>query len=383
LAEELMAAARVQTGIPEIIDSEIREPLEHLLVSLNTEAELSEAGVDGIQTLIMRVLRNRLRMERDLRRHPEIGDQQIVRPLILTGGPRSGTTKLHKMLAASGDFIVLLCWQGMCPALRSGERDEDPTERIREADDRVRWFNEHAPKARLIHELSTFEVEEENLIFEHRFWAPYLAPWLNVPGYVAWYMGNNDFRGELSYLKRTLQYLQWQFHDGDPRPWLLKSPAYPGYEPLLREVFPDATFAATHRDPLQVMGSGNSLIASFQAAYSDADRKANIGPGLLEGLSTTWNNHMAARESHPEISILDIGYPDMSNHAEQVVERVYAHAGLPLSDRAREVMRTWELANRQHKHGAHTYSLDDFGVTPEAIRERMQRYIARFGAYWS
>jgi hypothetical protein len=135
---QLMRSAREQCGLDEVIDTAIEEPLARLLQSLNDEAQLTEAGAAAMERHILRVLRNRLRMQRDFRRHPEINEQLIVRPLILTGGPRSGSTKLHKMLAASGDFIVLPCWQGISPALHTGERTEDPAARIHEADDRVR-----------------------------------------------------------------------------------------------------------------------------------------------------------------------------------------------------------------------------------------------------
>jgi LPS sulfotransferase NodH len=42
-------------------------------------------------------------------------------PLILVGSPRTGSTKLQKLLAASGD------------------RKEDPATRIEETEDCVRW----------------------------------------------------------------------------------------------------------------------------------------------------------------------------------------------------------------------------------------------------
>ena len=157
-AGELLAAACEQTGILDVDDSEIEERLSGALSALNSEARLSEEGAKGMQGFLIRILRNRLRWKRDLKNHPEINEQKIVRPLIMACGPRSGSTKMHKMVTAGGDFITLPCWQGMCPSLRSGNRIEDPTPRIREADDFVRWFNSRAPSAKMIHPLSTLEV---------------------------------------------------------------------------------------------------------------------------------------------------------------------------------------------------------------------------------
>jgi Sulfotransferase family len=379
-AAQLLAAARGETGI-DIDDSEMQERLDHALQALNTQAQLSAEGALGMRGWVMRILRNRLRFKRDLANHPEILQQQIVRPLIMACGPRSGSTKMHKMLAAGGDFKVMYCWQGMCPALRTGNRIEDPTPRMREADAFARWFDSRAPKAKLIHHLDTLEIEEENLIFEHHFQGQYMAPFVNVPDYVTWYMATYDFEYEMRFLKPWLQYLQWQFHDNDPRPWLIKNPSYVGNEPDILKVFPDATLITTHRDPVKVVSSGNSLTTEFQKAYSDADFRLPTGPAMIAGIAATWARHVANRKAHPGMRILDIGYPDTTKHAEKVVERIYAHYGKPLSDRACNAMHVWEHENTQHKHGAHQHSLEGYGINEEMIRHAFRDYIAEFGAY--
>ena len=110
-ARQLMAKARAATGI-DILDSAIEVPLAQLLKSLNAEAQLTEDGARAFEKRLLRVLNNRLRMERDFRNHPEINDQKIIRPLIMTGAARTGSTKLAKLFSASGDFLYFTCWQG-------------------------------------------------------------------------------------------------------------------------------------------------------------------------------------------------------------------------------------------------------------------------------
>ena len=60
----------------------------------------------------------------------------------------------------------------------------------------------------------------------------------------------------------------------------------------------------------------------------------------------------------------------------RVVERVYAHAGMTLTDAARADMLRWDAENAMHKHGAFTYSLDDVGLDEREIRQRMSDYFA-------
>ena len=219
------------------------------------------------------------------------------------------------------------------------------------------------------------------MLFEHHFQGQYMAPFVNVPSYVSWYMAKYDFVHELRFLKQWLQYLQWQFHDGDQRPWLIKNPTYVGYEPDIMKVYPDATLVTTHRDPVQVVSSGNSLTTEFQKAYSDADFRMQTGPAMIAGVAGTWSRHMAARREYPEIKRLDIGYSDTTKRAEVMVEKIYSHYGMPLSDRARQAMSTWEMENRQHKHGAHRHSLEGYGITEEMIRLAFGDYIEQFGEY--
>ena len=61
-----------------------------------------------------------------------------------------------------------------------------------------------------------------------------------------------------------------------------------------------------------------------------------------------------------------------------VVERIYAHFGLPLAASARNAMQAHVEANPKGRHGAHEYKLEDWGLTPEHVRERFAPYAERF-----
>ena len=380
-ARQLMAKARAATGI-DILDSAIEVPLAQLLKSLNAEAQLTEDGARAFEKRLLRVLNNRLRMERDFRQHPEINDQKIIRPLIMTGAARTGSTKLAKLLSASGDFLYFKCWQGQSMALISGDRNEDPAQRIRIADEENRYFDEHAPLARLIHRYSTFEPEEETLFYEHLLFAPFTMTVAFVPGYVQWYMEQRDIDAELVYLTRCFKYFKWQFHDGDPRPFLLKTPIYNGSDVYLKKHFPDAILLTTHRDPVSVISSSVSLQVVFKKGYSDVDLTKVLGPMLLEGLAMGVDQHLDVREQHPDIAIYDVNYSMLTRNAERVIAEIYTHAGMTLSDKSRHAMLDWDRENAQHKGGMHHHTLADFLLTPEMVNKRFEKYIARFGVYF-
>jgi hypothetical protein len=378
-ARQLMAKARELTGIPDIIDGEIEEALDRLLQSLNTESKLSEVGALAVEQRLLRILSNRLRMQRDFILHPEIDEQQIVRPLILTGGARTGSTKLHKLLAASGDFIFLPFWQGYSLSLRSGRRDESAADRIREASEFIDWYYTQAPKAKLTHEWSTFEPEEEILIFEQcdSLYAPFVGTYAFAPSFLKWWV-TRDPKKQLLFVKRALKYLQWQFYDGDSRPWLLKCPIYQGQEDFLAEVYPDASFIVTHRHPVSTVASAASMSHIVQRSHSDSVEKQESGTMFLDSFLMSLQRHLAIREQHPELKLLDISYAELTGNAGRVAEQVYAHAGIPLSQKAKQAMHTWDIENKVHKLGSHDYSLEEMSLTREMVESKYREYIDRF-----
>jgi hypothetical protein len=62
-----------------------------------------------------------------------------------------------------------------------------------------------------------------------------------------------------------------------------------------------------------------------------------------------------------------------------VVRAAYARFGETLSGEAEAAMAAHLAASPKGRHGRHAYELADFGLAPEEVRERFQRYTERFG----
>jgi hypothetical protein len=84
--------SRAETGLDDFGDDWFREPLTVLLDALNHEAHLSPMGRVSVHTQVVDLLKNRLLIQDTLRRHPEIHDLEVQRPIIIAGLPRTGTT---------------------------------------------------------------------------------------------------------------------------------------------------------------------------------------------------------------------------------------------------------------------------------------------------
>lgn len=366
---QLMAKAR-DIACVDLIDDEVVEPLTVLVRALNTEARLDFEGARAFEAKFLRLLVNRLRMKRDFLAHPEIAEQEIAGPLVVMGVARSGTTKLQKVLAASGDFNFLTFWQNFNWASVSGEPNEPLDARIAEAEAFCQWYDERSPETKLGHQFRALEPEEEGPLSEGCFVAPSFIGYAEMPSYAAW-MGARPRSIFFTFLRDVLKYLQWQGLASPGKPWLLKSPNYNGHELAIRNIFPKARFVVANRSPLETLASMCKLLRCFRQAYGSPEVDNAL---IVEGNYRSMDAHLENRAAHPDLPILDLCFEDIVGDLPTSIERIYAHAGLPLREPAREAMLARDATNRMHKLGGFRYTLAEAGLQEHVIRQRMAPY---------
>ena len=368
-AQGLMAKAREVTGIS-TIDNDVVEPLTVMVKSLNEESQLHEQGAAAIRNRLLRLLCNRLRLERDFAAHPEIAEQQIRAPIVICGMGRTGSTKLQKMLAASGDFNWLPYWQVHNPALISGSRDELPKPRIKDADDWCIWFDRMSPESKYGHATETHEPDEESYMLEMSLRTGCFMGWSEIPGYLQW-LFTHDIAAQFHYLKRLLQYLQWQGLHSQEKRWILKCPLYFGIEPLLLSVFPDTCLVMTHRHPKETMPSSVRLLECFHMPFTNSGVDAQA---MLAGFAAQIGQHMQVR-AQGKVPYLDLAFKQIITDVPGVMRRLYAHCGVELRESSLQKIVDWNTANPMNKSGVHKYSLADYGFTEAMIDDAFAGYI--------
>ena len=117
------------SGLQDYGDMSFVKGLEAAVAGINA-AKLTKMGVMQAQQVVLPILINRLRVEGLVKKHPEILDIEISRPIILTGLPRSGTTHLHNLLAADSSLRSLPYWEALepIPAAQEWARERGPAE---------------------------------------------------------------------------------------------------------------------------------------------------------------------------------------------------------------------------------------------------------------
>ena len=133
----LLGAARRSSGLDDFGDPWFRQGLEVLTGALEDEAELSTLGRILTRADLVMSLENRLRLQDWRRRHPEIANEAVDRPIVIIGMARTGTTILHNLLARDRRNRVPLTWEvdPAFPPPEEATRDDDP--RIVEVEQRL------------------------------------------------------------------------------------------------------------------------------------------------------------------------------------------------------------------------------------------------------
>jgi hypothetical protein len=231
------------------------------------------------------------------------------------------------------------------------------------------------PLLRAMHERSPTAIEEEIELQDLDFSSYTLEWYARVPQWRDFYF-TLDQREHYAYTKKVLQVLTW-FRG--PNTWVLKSPQHLEQIPALLATFPDATFAITHRDPVSVLQSAITMLG-----YGDRMRRAAIEP---EELAAYWLDRVDRllracvrdRDLLPADRTIDVLFQEFMADDVGMVERIYARNDRAMTPEARAQLDAFMAANPRGKHGRLVYDLPgDFGLDPDAVRERFAYYFERF-----
>jgi Sulfotransferase family len=372
----LLARARRATGLDDFGDPWFRTPLRALLASLEGEAALTPFGRLIARADLVRLLGNRLRMTDVLARNPAITGAPVARPLFVVGLPRTGTSILHELLAQDPANRVPMSWEVMHPYPPPERATYTSDARIAAVEKHLAGVDRVLPGFKAMHPMGAELPQECVALTAHDFASMLFSTTHRVPTYQAW-LDAADLRPVYASHRRQLQYLQWRC---PAEHWVLKSPGHLwALDALLRE-YPDAQIVQTHRDPLKVVASLSSLVATLRGMASDAIDRAGIGAEWTVRLADGLARATAVRDRWPASAPapFDVQFAELLRDEIGMVRRIYAHVGRSLSAEAERRMRAFLAANPRDKHGAHRYTLADAGLDAAAERARYAAYQQRF-----
>ena len=376
--DSIVREARDRTGgLGDFGDPSWEEAARRLLDSLEHEAQLHELGRATMRERVVQMLENRLRAEAHFARHPEIADEEIVRPFVIVGLARTGTTMLHRTIASDPRVFALLWWESRAPApLLDPFEGTDP--RILKAEAEIAAMIEAVPDLMASHPFDAHSPDEEIMLMEHSFYSTNTEAFVVVPSYSQW-LDEQDQAPGYAYLERLLQLLQWskKRNGATAERWVLKTPHHLGFMGSLFATFPDAQVIQTHRDPVETIPSFASLCHNVRLTNSDhvdpLVSAADWGGRMQRALPRCMN----FREQHDD-RFIDVRYDTLLREPLSEIQRIYDFIGFEFTPDAKAAMERWQGENQRDKRPSHDYRLEDFGLTGDGIRRDFARYRERF-----
>ena len=353
--------------------------LHRLTEALSNSAQLNTAGVTFHHQRLLDILKNRIAIEQWFAKFPEINDEHIDDPIIVVGLPRTGTTLLHRTIAADSRLLAPLWYEVRNPVPLT-ESFVHRDERIPKAEAEVAAILSASPELAAIHPMDATAPDEEIMLLEHSFMSTVPECYAYLPEFGNWLYEQNQTPG-YAYLYRLLQFLQWQKRQRglSGTRWLLKTPHHLHYPQALATAFPGAKVIQTHRHPLEVIPSYGSMMCALAAPFTDRLDRAAMTMHWAHKWQRGLNTTIAARADEAlNLDYLDLAFTDLLADPKGQIERVYGFINERLTERALKEMTAWQELNTRESRPEHHYTLEEFGLSEGLINELFGNYLSHY-----
>lgn len=331
--------------------ADFRERLSRLIASIDEEADLNPLGRAMAWGQLSRVVKNRLAFGALWHERPALLETPLAPPIIVIGHMRSGTTRIHTLLAADPAHSHTRYCDAYHPVpARMGMN------RVKAAFE-LTMLGALNPWMQSIHPMAAGGVEEElawiSAALHHSI---YESQW-HIPAFSAW----SEARDPAPIYREFARILRTDAATRGlaDKPRVLKVPAFAEDLETLLGMFPDARLVIAHRAHDAVLRSAVSLAANQMAMQSDT---CDLGQ-----IEARWQHKIALREARMAAALAGwqgpvarLGFDELGTDWESAIARCYADLGLTLTPAALTAMRKQMAASETGHHHAHSAQLAHF-----------------------
>ena len=361
---ELLENATQKAKYDTFGDDWFLEPLSVLVDALNSQAQLSEIGQQMTERRLTALLVDRLRLREQQELHPEILDVQVDVAAEICGLPRTGSTLLHRLLTASPQLTSTLSWECSYPLPFPGE-GPDAEIRKGKAKKMMEMFLELSPDFGDIHTVVWDGPEEDVLLLDRTFTAMSWDSFYWVPSYGIW-LRSFDQAKAYDELHQWLQVLQWQDSSRAGTRWVLKSPHHLTAADTVLDTFPGSRIVMTHRSPTSAVPSYASMVVAMTSQYSNTVDPKQIGRYWNDRFVECLSGFAEVRARRPD-RFVDVPFKRTVSEPLATAVDVMSALGLPAGPEDQGAFEGYLALNAQERHGAHSYTAADFGLSTEQL----------------
>ncbi len=373
--DDLVARACDRAGLNDFGGDSWREGLRLLVETCEAAPGVNPGGREFVYGQFVDALWNRLRVVDYVKRHPEVNDQRIERPLVVLGLPRTGTSLASYLLDQDPLRRSLLTWEAedSVPPSTPDTLRTDPRCQKKKAELDVLAQGLKAADIPMVHwdeaDGPTECVFVQNQDFKAYLWEAFMP----TPAYADWLL-QTDMSSAYAYERTVLQVLQSRA----PGTWSLKMPSHAVHIETLLATYPDVGIVWAHRDPFKSTASFLRLnYLSRAATGADIDVGVTVA-NVLRQLKEHVDRPLATRRRIGDDRFFDLHYADLMRDPIAVMRSLYDWAGDELTASTEWSMLDWLAAHPPDRHGLAQYSLDGSGVTRADIEPIFDEYLSVF-----
>ncbi len=359
-ADKLLQSLSLDLG-----EDDYEEPLNILIESLNSEANLTYLGKLACEYQIKKHLKVRGQIFQKSRSLPNL---TISRPIFVIGLPRSGTTYLFNLLSLDPDHRSPLFWEMMnpLPLCESGSF----TEKMRVMRSRSILFSKNRFISKLddMHAITATSPEECLLIKVFALRSILYFYMANTPSYLS-YLEDSDKTVSYLWHRRFLKILQSQYK---PKRWLLKDPSHLGNLEEILSIYPDACFIHIHRDPAETIPSICSLTSQVRKGFTDSIDLNELGERTLDFWENSKKKNEAQKNNLNDDQYIDIYYEDFIKNPLKTVENIYKNFNFSFSKENKELTESYIEESAKTSKEKHIYTLEEYGLDKKEVHNRLQ-----------
>ena len=361
-----------------ISDSErnVRVNLERLVDSLNRNAGLSPDGAELTRRHLTNDTVNRLEGLKWVRDYPEVAAESIAAPVFLMGLPRSGTTYFQYLFDRDPRFRLIRTWESLTPSPPPGFDHESALRRRAEWAERRRREYPTFEGFDALHLYDEGGSDECHAFLEQSFGAAGLQNLFRVPDYFDYILDELDLVETYRIHKRQLQLLQWR---SPMRPWALKYPNHVIAMKEILQVYPDARFVMTHRDPVQTLASISKMTFKLRGVRSGKSvDPIQVGSEMMHFVQRHIDRIMQFDRTEQGRRVVHVDYYALIDDPVAALRQIHAGLGIDSPDEVIEAVALWRRANPKNARGRNDYTLEQWGLQADAAVERFGDYLRRF-----
>lgn len=318
---------------------------------------------------------------------PRLWTQQVKTPVFIVGHARSGTTLMHRLLAADGErFSYFLYWETLFPSLLQ----KRVIRWLGRVDSRLlRGFIHRKLKAwddktfgpfRHIHNMSLWTSEEDQFAMRAAFVTQQWATDLPVMDVLDLFHLDQMPAKRRRWLHHYRELVKRQLLlNGGDRIHLSKNPVMSGWVGSLIEVFPDARIVVMLRDPAECVPSLLKLVEiSWRSrGWQKADYAHSLEM-LLETSFESFHNPADQLARHAATPHAFVDYRELTARPRETVHTVYDALGMTVGEAFDHYLQANAEREKSH-HSKFEYSLGEYDLSGELMERRLGPFYERYG----